>query len=658
MTDPFPPRISLEISGARGESILDVTRRLGLGGAPSDASDTEAAAYLALYTENQLASPPIYNSSTSFKIIGADLTRFYAVGKYVRVSGTATGTIYGIINTSAFTGGNTIVTVTWASGSLSNEAISVSIVPGPAGTPVNAKDAAYGAVGSGAVDDGPAIQLALTAAAGNTLLLPKGTFKITTPTTIPANTIIQGMGDGTIIDADCHDYFSATSAAGIVFRDMKIKQHSNAGNRLTLTLCDRAKFINVHFDGTQSGASVLTAQQVWLKGCADALFFGCRFEDANNAIYLDKSGATYSSRVKVLCCNFEHAAHGNFFQNPAQIYQLYCNDLIVDDCTFKDIFPGDTSASQPGYCVYEGDGESFSTIVSNCRYLTTEARTDTVFCLTSTSQDILLHHNNAVADDAAGGGYLYRGSAAGKALHIDNNIGRGFGILAAEDGISEAITITNNDIIANVGLFSAIRVGAGSATAVHVDIRGNTIRNSTYGGISVFAGTWFDVADNQLLDCNLSDTARSGGNEHKSSCIVISGQSGRIARNRMRNSASGHAKYGIDLVDAVNTTRVEPDNSFVGMETGDVLNNVYLAGSTTYNPASLGDGVGATTTVTVSGAVLGDFAEASFSLDLQGITLTAWVSAADTVSVRFQNESTGTIDLASGTLRARVTKKM
>ena len=81
-----------------------------------------------------------------------------------------------------------------------------------------------------------------------------------------------------------------------------------------------------------------------------------------------------------------------------------------------------------------------------------------------------------------------------------------------------------------------------------------------------------------------------------------------------------------------------------------------LSGSATYDPPNLADGAGATTTVTVTGAALGDFARASFSLDLQGITLTAWVSAADTVSVRFQNESGGAIDLASGTLRAKVEK--
>lgn len=79
-------------------------------------------------------------------------------------------------------------------------------------------------------------------------------------------------------------------------------------------------------------------------------------------------------------------------------------------------------------------------------------------------------------------------------------------------------------------------------------------------------------------------------------------------------------------------------------------------GSATYDPASLVDGAGATTTVSLTGVALGDFVEASFSNDLQGVTLTAWVSAANTVSVRFQNETGGTLDLASGTLRARVRK--
>lgn len=79
-------------------------------------------------------------------------------------------------------------------------------------------------------------------------------------------------------------------------------------------------------------------------------------------------------------------------------------------------------------------------------------------------------------------------------------------------------------------------------------------------------------------------------------------------------------------------------------------------GRTTYDPPSLADAAGVTTTVTVTGAALGDTTDVSFSNDLQGLILTSWVSAANTVSVRFQNETGGVVDLGAGTLKVRVRK--
>lgn len=87
----------------------------------------------------------------------------------------------------------------------------------------------------------------------------------------------------------------------------------------------------------------------------------------------------------------------------------------------------------------------------------------------------------------------------------------------------------------------------------------------------------------------------------------------------------------------------------------DFVDDVKIpAASVVFDPPSLADGAGTTTTITVTGAELGDYAFASFSLALQGITVTAWVSATNTVSVRFQNESGGVLDLGSGTLRATI----
>ncbi len=84
----------------------------------------------------------------------------------------------------------------------------------------------------------------------------------------------------------------------------------------------------------------------------------------------------------------------------------------------------------------------------------------------------------------------------------------------------------------------------------------------------------------------------------------------------------------------------------------------FLVGSATYDAANLVDGAGVTTTITVTGAALGDFVVGvSHSVDLQGILMTGYVSAANTVSVRLQNETTGAIDLASGTIRAVVMKR-
>lgn len=79
-----------------------------------------------------------------------------------------------------------------------------------------------------------------------------------------------------------------------------------------------------------------------------------------------------------------------------------------------------------------------------------------------------------------------------------------------------------------------------------------------------------------------------------------------------------------------------------------------MTGSATYDAANLIDAAGVTTTVTVAGAQVGDFAIASLGVDTAGITVTAWVSAANTVSVRLQNESGGALDLASTTIRVRV----
>jgi hypothetical protein len=82
------------------------------------------------------------------------------------------------------------------------------------------------------------------------------------------------------------------------------------------------------------------------------------------------------------------------------------------------------------------------------------------------------------------------------------------------------------------------------------------------------------------------------------------------------------------------------------------LPSARLTGSKTFDPPSVAPAGATSTTVTVTGALLGQQAAAAFSLDLAGLYLTASVTAANTVTATFVNPTLAPIDLASGTLSA------
>lgn len=89
-----------------------------------------------------------------------------------------------------------------------------------------------------------------------------------------------------------------------------------------------------------------------------------------------------------------------------------------------------------------------------------------------------------------------------------------------------------------------------------------------------------------------------------------------------------------------------------------LYSNTWLI-KATLNADSLVDGAGDTDTVAVPGVALGDMVlSASLAVDVAGLIVTAYVSAADTVSIRFQNETGGTVDLASATLRMVVVRSI
>lgn len=88
-----------------------------------------------------------------------------------------------------------------------------------------------------------------------------------------------------------------------------------------------------------------------------------------------------------------------------------------------------------------------------------------------------------------------------------------------------------------------------------------------------------------------------------------------------------------------------------------LLTTPKLDATTTWNPGAIGNSSGATSSaITATGAALGDFVMVAAPYDLQGIDATAYVSATNTVKIRLNNVTGGSVTLASGTWRVRIVK--
>lgn len=113
----------------------------------------------------------------------------------------------------------------------------------------------------------------------------------------------------------------------------------------------------------------------------------------------------------------------------------------------------------------------------------------------------------------------------------------------------------------------------------------------------------------------------------------------------------------IDTGTGTVTKRNPGGGSLVGTQVG--LHTFAVNGvmsQSTWDPGSVANGGTVTTTVTVTGANLGDFALASFGVSLQGMQLTASVSATNTVQLVLSNLTGASIDLVSSTLSVLVFK--
>lgn len=116
----------------------------------------------------------------------------------------------------------------------------------------------------------------------------------------------------------------------------------------------------------------------------------------------------------------------------------------------------------------------------------------------------------------------------------------------------------------------------------------------------------------------------------------------------------GGAKVAMSNQDRIRPLLTET-GFFIDASTGDLAPGGVLEGSKTYDPPSINANTQATTTVTVTGAKVGDTVVVSHpTISATLLMMKAEVTAADTVTVYVLNHSTALINAGSDTLTAHV----
>ncbi len=237
------------------------------------------------------------------------------------------------------------------------------------------------------------------------------------------------------------------------------------------------------------------------------------------------------------------------------------------------------------------------------------------------------------------------------------------------DGVITAVTLTTGGAYSRIPISPvSVTGGTGSGALFVLDTGRYTVLPSNTASVAnasttgngltidcVFTGAGITVDRDAEVSRNyqpfeIRDVTITGFFES----IYMNGlsASGSVAYHKLQNAVCSGNLKGTDDAKAnyVADKCVQLDGETpVYIESIGNSGAFYGYTAATYDPNNLADGAGETNSFTVLGAALGDIAYATAPYDLQDLILTAYVQSANTVETRLQNESTGAIDLASGT---------
>lgn len=459
----------------------------------------------------------------------------------------------------------------------------------------------YGAVGDGTTDDSDSIIAAIDAvpAAGGVVYFPIGTYRVTKQILIDGKPNIQMLGDGyaSVIKPDNGSYI------------VMLFDNASGGATLQGLAFDSGNYINPTMTMVKmTGATAYTTIQ-------NCVFSGCAY-----GLYLAE---TYV--MKVVDNQFSNCGVCLYATNA----EGSVADLLIDGNTF-------------GTCTFGSDPLVrliYNGVRFNNNYFETESKYRASLYISTGSQDTVVSGNQWFNS----GGVIIESSNyvtfTGNCMVNSYDSVNKYSFRIASSSI---VTISGNTFNAGtlpepIDCFSI----SGSASIV-----GNTINGWTTGVIIPSSGT---VIGNTIANCTTGVKSTS-----TAAAFVI----GNFLSSNTTDIDNGGtaANYALNYATTITDTSGGNGTSF-GNTPAYVRVREYYANSTAATPGTLADGAGTTVTgFSPSGTGLGDVVMPSYSQDLQGVTLTAYMSSAGNVAYRFQNETGGSVTLAAGNLKAIIRK--
>lgn len=473
---------------------------------------------------------------------------------------------------------------------------------------------------------------------------------------LPAGAILFGDGIGqTIIRPTTPDVAAVlradSMAADATLDDITLRDFTLRGYSDTAGLWEHYHLVN--FAGVRRALFERVA------------FIGMR----GDGLYLGGKGTDLSARhnydVTVRKCLFD----GINNQNRQAISPIDIDGALIEDCDFRNV----CAPTMPGAIDMEPDADSFAVIrnvtirKNRFRHIGGNVAVISVYlpgAVVAAPYGITVEDNECVDYIGTGAFFSHSTNRAPSATSTPNNI-RLVGNRASGGGQPFAlwdgkrIVVTGNSW-SDMSSAAVVGFSAGTQKTREILISDDTfIRCGSAGG-----GTALGISNvdrGTITRCKFDDCGTGTPGAANAIDFFAGASSGVSITNNVFTAPTGKTLIAVQVEGGHVLSPVT--NRFEGNDLGGLASSFVpqapgsrLSRSIALDPPNIANGALWSATTTVTGAAMGDVAQAAFSLSLQGLTLTAWVSAANTVTFQFANATGAAIDLAAGTLLATVVK--